>query len=79
MATSVIRIKKSVHGVGRSLRLKNSQLNSALTIAHPMPIRIRKGRKKNSVPKQLHKEANKKGGGEHWKRRVSLTPSGTRD
>ena len=46
MATSVIRIKKSVHGVGRSLRLKNSQLNSALTIAHPMPIRIRKGRKK---------------------------------
>lgn len=62
MATSVIRIKKSAHGVEKSLRLKNSRLNSAHTVAHPMPIRIKRGRRKNSVPKQLHKEANKKEG-----------------
>ena len=60
MATSVIRIKKICAWCGKEFEAQNSQLNSALTIAHPMPIRIRKGRKKNSVPKQLLKEANKK-------------------
>lgn len=43
--------KKSVHGAGRNSRLKNSQLNSVPTVAHPMPIRIRRGRRKNSVQK----------------------------